>query len=164
MKGPRQRAWPGRRPASPDPPSSFLGREIEHELSGDGLQQPSVVTKSDAVSAPISARFEQWIFHAGNLFLHGIERLPDHGRPNTLRAEVAHFLDLHQIEKGIIFARRHQSRLLPGLKLARNEPQNAQQVGAAVAIHGGQALIHDYPELVGANASSNPVEGCGESG
>jgi hypothetical protein len=54
--------------------------------------------------------------------------LPDNGRPNPLGAEVAHFFDLHKIEEGIIFAHRYQSRLLPGMKLARNEPKNAQQI------------------------------------
>jgi hypothetical protein len=98
------------------------------------------VTERDAASALIGSGFEQRILHARNLFLHGFKRLPDHGRANALRAQVAHFLDLHQIEKGIIFGRRHQSRLLPGLKLARNEPKNAQQVCAAVAIHGCQNL------------------------
>ena len=96
--------------------------------------------ESDAVSALIGASFEQWILHAGNLFLHGFERLPDDGRTNPLGAEVAHFLDLHQIEERIIFARRYQSRLLPGLKLARNEPENTQQIGAAIAIHGCKDL------------------------
>ena len=75
--------------------------------------------ESDAVSAPIGARLAQWILHAGNLFLHSFERLPDDGGTNALGAEIAHLLDLHEIEKGILFARRHQSRLLPGLKLAR---------------------------------------------
>jgi hypothetical protein len=44
------------------------------------------------------------------------------------------------------------------LKLAGNEPENAQQVGAAVAIHGCQDSRDDYPELVCGNASSNLVE------
>ena len=77
------------------------------------------------MSALIGAGLEQWILHAGNLFLHGFEGLPYDGWTNTLGAEVAHFLYLHEIEEGIIFARRYQSRLLPGLKLARNEPENA---------------------------------------
>ena len=81
--------------------------------------------ESDAMSALIGARLEQGILHARNLFLHGFERLPDDGRTNALGAKVAHFLYLHEIEEGIIFARRYQSRLLPGLKLARNEPENA---------------------------------------
>src|SRR3981189_3934569 len=93
-----------------------------------------------AMSALIGAGLKQWILHAGNLFLHGFERLPDDGRSNTLGAEVAHFLYLHEIEEGILFARRYQSRLLPGLKLARNEPKNDQQVCAAIATHGDQLL------------------------
>src|SRR3981189_999163 len=93
-----------------------------------------------AMSTLIGAGLEQWILHAGNLFLHGFERLPYDGRPNTLGAEVAHFFDLHEIEEGIVFACRHQSCLLPGLKLARNEPKDAQQVCAAIAIHGDQLL------------------------
>src|SRR6266478_5400544 len=96
--------------------------------------------ESDAMSALIGAGLEQWILHTGNLFLHGFERLPDDGRTHTLGAEVAHFLYLHEIEEGIIFARRYQSRLLPGLKLARNEPKDTQQVYAAIAIHGDQLL------------------------
>jgi len=31
--------------------------------------------------------------------LHGLKRLPDHGWANALGAEVAHFLDLHEIEE-----------------------------------------------------------------
>src|SRR5712692_1880941 len=135
-----------------------FGREIEHELSGDGLKQPPMVPKSDAASALIGPSLEQWILHAGNLLLHGFERAPDDGRTNALGAEVAHFLDLHKIEKRIIFAHRDQSRLLPGLKLARKEPKNAHQVGAAVAIHVCQTLCSDYPELVCGNASINAVE------
>jgi hypothetical protein len=50
------------------------------------------------------------------------------------------------------------------LKLARNEPENAQQIGAAIAIHSGKDLSPDYPELLCGNASGNAVEGCGESG
>src|SRR5260370_3587668 len=117
-----------------------------------------MVPKSDAASALIGPSLEQWILHAGNLLLHGFERAPDDGRTNALGAEVAHFLDLHKIEKRIIFAHRDQSRLLPGLKLARKEPKNAHQVGAAVAIHGCQTLFSDYPELVCGNASINAVE------
>ncbi len=97
------------------------------------------MAERDAASALIGAGFEQWIRHARNLLLHGLKRLPDHGWANALGAEVAHFLDLHEIEEGIILGGRHQSRLLPGLKLARNEPEDAQQICAAVAIHVGSS-------------------------
>ena len=147
---------------------TLFGGEIEHELSGDGLQQPALVPESNAVSAAIGASFEQRIPHAGNLLLHGFERLPDDGRTNALGAEVAHFLDLHQIEKGILFARRHQSCLLPGLKLARNEPENAQQVCAAVARHGciklSSLIIRNFCAGMQVATWWNPVEGCGEAG
>jgi hypothetical protein len=105
---------------------TLFGREIEHELSGDGFQQPPLVPEGNAMSALIGAGFEQRILHARNLLLHGFERLPDHGGANALGAQVAHFFDLHEIEKRIIFGCADQSGLLPGLKLARNEPKNAQ--------------------------------------
>ncbi len=89
-----------------------------------GSTQPSLVAERNAASALISAGFQQWILHARNLFLHGFERLPDDGGTNPLGAQVPHFFNLHQIEKRILFARRHQSRLLPGLKLARSKPKN----------------------------------------
>src|SRR6266446_8650378 len=143
--------------------SFFFGREIEHELSGDGLKQPPMMPKSDTSSALIGASLEQWILHAGNLLLHGIERAPDDGRTNALGTEVAHFLYLHKIDKRIIFAQRDQPRLLPGLKLARKEPKNAHQVGAAVAIHGCQLSSTIIRNLC-AGSKYQRGGNCGESG
>jgi len=45
-------------------------------------------------------------------FWHGLKRLPDHGWANALGAEVAHFLDLHEIEEGIILGGRQPIPLL----------------------------------------------------
>src|ERR1035438_1251872 len=97
--------------------------------------------EGDAAAAAIRAGFEQRIFHARNLFLHGLERLADHGGTNPLRAQIANFLDLYEIEKRILVCSRNQSRLLPGLELARNEPKNTEQLGAAISIHGCQLCL-----------------------
>ena len=77
----------------------FLSPEIKHELPGDRLHESSLMPKGNAPPALVGARFEQWIFHPGNLLQHGFERLPDHGWSHFLRAQVSHLLDLQQIEK-----------------------------------------------------------------
>src|ERR1019366_5378581 len=113
----------------------FVGGEVEHELSSDGLKQPAAVPECHAVPALIGARFQQRILHSRHLLQHGVKRLRDYRRTHSLAAQVADFLDLQEIEKGIILARLDQTRLLPCVQLARSEPENAQQVETAVAIH-----------------------------
>ena len=73
-------------------------REVEHKLPGDGLEQLAFVAKCDPVSGEKCARLEQRVFHARHLFLHRLQRLPDHGRAHLLRAQVTDFLDLQEIE------------------------------------------------------------------
>ena len=92
------------------------------------------MTKRHAVAALVRASFEQGVFHACCLFLHGLKRLPDDGGAHSLGAEIPHFLDLDEIKKGIIFAGAHEARFLPGLKLAGSEPQNALQVCSAITV------------------------------
>src|SRR3979490_2776691 len=99
------------------------------------------MTESYAVAALIRSRFKQRILHTCNLFLHGLKRLPDDGGAHSLGAEVPHFLDLAEIEKGIIFAGANESRFLPGLKLARSEPQNALQVCSAITVQRSNSLL-----------------------
>ena len=51
--------------------NSVLGREIEDELSGDRLHDCAVVPECDPMPRSVCSCFEQWIFHARYLLLHG---------------------------------------------------------------------------------------------
>src|SRR6266446_930131 len=113
-----------------------MSPEIKHELPGDRLHESPLMPEGNVTSTLISARFEQRILHTGNLLQHGFERLPDHGWSHFLRAQVSHLLDLQQIEKRVSLGDRDERSLLPRLKLARSDPQDAQQICSAIAMHG----------------------------
>src|SRR5438876_3333755 len=113
-----------------------MSPEIKHELPGDRLDESSLMPEGNAPSALVSARLEQRILHTGNLLQHGFERLPDHGRSHFLRAQISHLLDLQQIEERVSLGHRDERSLLPRLKLARSDPQDAQQICSAIAMHG----------------------------
>ena len=52
------------------------------------------MAEGDSLARRECSGFEQRIFHAGNLLLHGIERLPYHRRAHFAGAQITHFLDL----------------------------------------------------------------------
>ena len=81
-------------------------------------------------------RIQQRILHPGHLFLHGLKRFTNDGRAHPLRTQVAHFLDLQEVEKRIVFRDSHQPGFFPAGQLARREPQNPNQVRTTISVHG----------------------------
>ena len=71
------------------------------------------MAEGDSLARRESSGFKQRIFHAGNLLLHGIERLPYHRRPHFAGAQITHFLDLQEVEKRIALGGRYQSSFFP---------------------------------------------------
>jgi len=82
-----------------------------------------------------SAGLEQWILHPGRLLLHGLERLPDHRGPHFVSAQVAYFLDLQEVKKGIALSGGDQFGFFPSRQLTRREPKNPEQVCSTISIH-----------------------------
>jgi hypothetical protein len=111
-------------------------KKIEHELAGDRLEQMSLMTESHAVACRKGARLKQGILHAGDLFLHGLKRLPYHGRPYFAGTQIANFLDLQKIKKGILLRGGYQSGFFPTRQLTRREPKYAKQVRSSISVHG----------------------------
>ncbi len=87
------------------------------------------------------SRFEQRILHTSYLLLHGFERLTDYRRAHFSRAQIAYFLNLQQIKKGIALGGGYQSGLFPSCQLTRREPQNANQIRSIVSIHGSKGTL-----------------------
>ncbi len=87
------------------------------------------------MSSRESASFEQGIRHSRNLLLHGLERLANNGRAHFAGAQVADFLDLQQIEKGIGLGDGDEASFLPARQLARREAKNPYQIDSIVAVH-----------------------------
>src|SRR5215469_4033706 len=114
--------------------SLFRG-EIEEELTGNWLEQPALMPEGDAVPGGCGAGLQQRILHTRHLLLHGFQRLPDDRGPDLLRAQVADFLDLQEVEKRIALRDGHQSGFFPTRQLARREPKYAEQVLSTVTVH-----------------------------
>src|SRR5207253_7146246 len=114
-------------------------------LAGNGLNQLALMGKSDPMMAcRKSSRFEQRVFHASYLFLHGLERLTDHRWTHFARTKLAYFLDLYQIKKRIALGGGYQSGLFPSCQLTRREPPNANQLRSIVSIHSSKELCRYY--------------------
>src|SRR5256712_9044927 len=125
--------------------SRARGGKVEHERAGNGLNQLALMAKSDPMMAcRKSSRLEQRVFHTGYLFLHGLERLTNHRRTHFSRAQIAYFLNLQQIKKGIALGGGYQSGLFPSCQLTRPEPQNANQIRSIVSIHSSKELCRYY--------------------
>src|SRR2546428_1243590 len=124
---------------------TLLGGKVEHELAGNGLNQLALMAESDPMMARRKcSRFEQRILHASYLFLHGLERLTNHRRTHFARAQIAYFLNLQPIKKGIALGGGYQSGLFPSCQLTRREPQNANQIRSIVSIHSSKELCRYY--------------------
>jgi len=82
-----------------------------------------------------SSRFKQRVLHPGNLFQHGLKRLPYHRRTHLAGAQVAYFLDLQEFKKRIVLGGGDQSGFFPGCQLTGRDPENAKQIGLTVSIH-----------------------------
>src|SRR6516164_4113174 len=104
------------------------------------------MAEGDAVSGRKSSGFEERIFHARHLLLHGLQGLPDHGRTDLFRAQVTDFLDLQKIEERIALSGGNQSGLFPTCQLTRREPQNAKQIRSTVSVHGYLLLLRSLSE------------------
>jgi hypothetical protein len=96
-----------------------------------GSSNRPAVPERHAVSGLVGARFQQRIFHPGHLLQHGIERPPNHRRAHALAAKITDFLDLKQIEEGIVFARPDQASLSP------TSAVGAQRAAECAARRGG---------------------------
>src|SRR5256712_11304421 len=90
------------------------------------------------------SRFEQRILQTSYLLLHGFERLTNDRWAHFSRAQIAYFLNLQQIKKGIALGGRYQSGLFPSCQLTRREPQNANQIRSIVSIHSSKELCRYY--------------------
>src|SRR5690349_4307288 len=93
------------------------------------------MTEGDAMAGGKSARFKQRVFHAGNLLLHGLERLPDDGGAHFTRAQITHLLDLQKVKKGITFGSGYQFGLFPSCQLTRRDPKYAKQIRSTISVH-----------------------------
>ena len=115
---------------------ALLRGKVEHELPGDRFDQLALMPKSNPMMASGErSRFEQWILHARHLLLHGLKRLPDHGRADLSGAQIAYFFYLQQVEEGIAPSGGYQSGFFPSCQLARGEPQDANQIRSIVSVH-----------------------------
>jgi hypothetical protein len=114
--------------------------KVEHELAGNGLDQFTFVTESNAVPSAEGAGLEQRIFHSRSLLLHGLERLADHRGAHFGGAQVSNFFDLQQVKKGIALGGGNQSGFFPTCQLTRREPKNPEQVCSTIAVHGYREL------------------------
>jgi hypothetical protein len=112
------------------------GGEIEHELAGDRFDQSALVAESNAMPGAENARLDQWILHSRSLLLHGIERPPDYRRAHFMSAQVANFLDLQEVKKGIAFGDGYQFGFFPTRQLTRRKPKNPKQICSTVSVHG----------------------------
>ncbi len=119
----------------------LLGRKVENELAGDGLEQFAIVPEGDPVPVGEGGGFEQGIVHAGDLLLHGLQRLANDGRAHFLGTQVADFFDLQEVKKRVVLSGGHQSSFFPTGQLTRREPQNAKQVGSTVSVHGCMQVL-----------------------
>src|SRR3954469_5370303 len=72
----------------------FRGSKIEHELSGNWLDDFAFVTEGNPVSGRKRARFEERICHSGGLLLHCGDGLTDDRGANPLSAKIPHLLYL----------------------------------------------------------------------
>jgi hypothetical protein len=82
------------------------------------------------------AGLKQGIVHPCDLFLHGLERLPDDHRAHLAGAQVTNFLDLQEIKKRIGLGGGYQFGSFPTRQLTRRDPQYAKQVRSTVSVHG----------------------------
>ena len=87
--------------------------KIKHELTRDRFKHLALMTERNPASGIERSRLEQRILHPRRLLLHGRQRFPDHRRAHLARAQVAHFLDLQEVEKGIDFRGGDQSSFFP---------------------------------------------------
>ena len=101
-----------------------------------------------AVSRAVGASFEQGIFHARHLLLHGFERLTNDPGSYSPCAQVANFLNLQEIEKGIALSRGHQSGFFPVRQLTRREPKNSLQIRSTVSVHACLGAFSAYYQEV----------------
>src|SRR5437868_2323349 len=83
------------------------------------------------------AGLEQRVLHPGDLLLHGLQRLENHGRAHALGAQVAYLPQLDQVVEGEVFGFRSEARLLPARQLLGGDVQDAKNVRSSVAIHTG---------------------------
>jgi len=111
------------------------GGKIEHELAGDRFDQPALVAESNAMPGAEDARLDQRILHSCSLFLHRIKRPPDYRRAHFMSAQVANFLDLQEVKKGIAFGDGYQFGFFPSCQLTRRKPKNPKQICSTVSVH-----------------------------
>ena len=101
-----------------------------------------------SAAGSLMSRFKQRIFHSRSLLLHGIERPPNNRRPDFAGTQVANFLDLQQVKKGIALDGGYQFGFFPSCQLTRREPKYSQQLCTTIAVHGCKgAFDHYYPNF-----------------
>jgi hypothetical protein len=114
----------------------IAGREIEHDLSGNGFEQLAVMTEGNSLSRGERSRFDQRICHARSLLLHGSERFSNHCRPHFVGTKVTNLLDLQEVKKGIAIANGYQFGFFPAYQLAGRDPKDPKQIGSSISVHG----------------------------
>jgi hypothetical protein len=102
----------------------FAIGEVHDKLAGQRFHRRSTMAIDNAGTSGESAGFEQRIFHACHLLLHGTERITDHGRAHTFGAQITQFFDLEKIEKRIQLLHGKQTALLPASELSRRDAKN----------------------------------------
>src|SRR5271157_2942939 len=97
--------------------------KIHQELTGDGLERTAIVTEGHTRSHIVGTRFQQRIFHAGHLPLHGLQRLANDRRTHPLAEKIANFLDLEEIVPSKNIADGNNAGSLPACELPGGDMQ-----------------------------------------
>jgi hypothetical protein len=93
------------------------------------------VAESNAMPGAEDARLDQRILHSCSLFLHGIKRPPDYRGAHLVSAQVANFLDLQEVKKGVALGGGYQFGFFPSCQLTRRKPKNPKQICSTVSVH-----------------------------
>ncbi len=109
--------------------------KVHYKLPGQGFHRSAAVAIDDPRSPRKRAGLQQRILHARNLLLHGAQGIANHGRTHLFSAQVAQFLDLQEIKKGIELSDWKQSGFLPADKLARRDAKNPEDVLSTISFH-----------------------------
>jgi len=94
-----------------------------------------MMAEGDTRFAGECARFEQRIFHSGNLLLHGEQRIANHRGTHTLSAQLTQLSQLQKVKKGIGIRDRYEAGLLPARQLSGTDAKNSQDVRSLVSFH-----------------------------
>src|SRR6266567_1503695 len=114
----------------------FIAGKIQHELAGNRLEQPAIMTKCNPMPpGHEGACLQQRIFHARGLLLHRGHGLPYLNWSHVARAQVTDFFNLQEIKKGIAIRGREQIGPFPGRQLSCGHAKDPNQIFSAVSIH-----------------------------